>query len=244
MAIKSPPARRESERRKIGLPILGWATVYARPDASRQLCASRNGGENARYCPRRPQRPSYRNRRPMQALWRIGFIGGRSGGFARLFAACGFALFLGCAPTVEFPSQFTRKGDARAIPLQRQLLEAEMAGFARCSRCDHALTSVHVEAVPALGALPAAFRVFVVVCSNCRTALGTSIIGPAHTDSRSRFHEASTSPFGACVPFAAVTANAMASRALAYLAPKRAPSDRRRTQTVHQRVRVLLAAHD
>ena len=37
-----------------------------------------------------------------------------------------------------------------------------MAGFARCSRCDRALTSVHVEAVPALGALPAASGVFVV----------------------------------------------------------------------------------
>ena len=64
-----------------------------------------------------------------------------------------------------------------------------MAGFARCSRCNHALTSVHVEAVPALGALPAASRVLVVACPNCRAALGTSIIGPARTDARSRFHE-------------------------------------------------------
>ena len=30
-----------------------------------------------------------------------------------------------------------------------------MAGFAKCSRCNHVLTSVHVEAVPALGALNA-----------------------------------------------------------------------------------------
>jgi len=66
-----------------------------------------------------------------------------------------------------------------------------MAGFARCSRCDRALTSVHVEAVPALGALPAAFRVFVVACPNCRVPLGPSIIGPARTDARSRFHGAS-----------------------------------------------------
>ena len=67
----------------------------------------------------------------------------------------------------------------------------QMAGFARCSRCNHALTSVHVEAVPALGALPAS-RVFVVACSNCRAALGTStIVGPARTDTRSRFHDAS-----------------------------------------------------
>jgi hypothetical protein len=67
-----------------------------------------------------------------------------------------------------------------------------MAGFARCSRCDRVLTSLHVEDVPALGALPAAFRILVVACSNCRAALGTSIIGPARTDTRSRFHDAST----------------------------------------------------
>ena len=35
-----------------------------------------------------------------------------------------------------------------------------MAGFAKCSRCNRALTSVRVEAVPALGALPAS----IVVC--------------------------------------------------------------------------------
>ena len=49
---------------------------------------------------------------------------------------------------------------------------------------------------------------------------------------------------GASVPFAAATANAMASSALAYLAPEPAPSDRRRAPTVHQKVRVLLAARD
>ena len=37
-----------------------------------------------------------------------------------------------------------------------------MAGFARCSRCDHVLTSVHAEAVPALGALPAASGILVI----------------------------------------------------------------------------------
>jgi hypothetical protein len=66
-----------------------------------------------------------------------------------------------------------------------------MAGFARCSRCNHALTSLHVDAVPALGALPAGSRVLVVACPNCRTALGPSMIGPARTDTRSRFHGAS-----------------------------------------------------
>jgi hypothetical protein len=67
----------------------------------------------------------------------------------------------------------------------------QMAGFARCSRCNHALTSVHVEAVPALGALPAASKVLVVGCSNCRAPLGTSIVGLARTDARNRFHGAS-----------------------------------------------------
>ena len=50
-----------------------------------------------------------------------------------------------------------------------------MAGFEVCPRCDRALTSVHVEAVSPLRAVPAAFGVFVVACSNCRAALGTSI---------------------------------------------------------------------
>jgi hypothetical protein len=66
-----------------------------------------------------------------------------------------------------------------------------MAGFARCSRGNHVLTSVHVEAIPALGALPAGSSILVVACSNCRAALGTSIVGLARTDTRSRFHGAS-----------------------------------------------------
>jgi hypothetical protein len=66
-----------------------------------------------------------------------------------------------------------------------------MAGFARCPRCNHALTSLHVEAVPALGGLPAGSNILVVACPNCRTALGPSIIGPARTGARNRFHEAS-----------------------------------------------------
>lgn len=66
-----------------------------------------------------------------------------------------------------------------------------MAGFAKCSRCDRALTSVHVEAVPALGALPAGSRILVVACPNCRTALGASTIGPERADARSRFQGAS-----------------------------------------------------
>ena len=68
-----------------------------------------------------------------------------------------------------------------------------MAGFARCSRCNHVLTSLHVEAVPVLGALPAGSRVLVAACPNpnCRAVLGTAIIGPARTDARSRFHRAS-----------------------------------------------------
>jgi hypothetical protein len=65
-----------------------------------------------------------------------------------------------------------------------------MAGFAKCPSCNHALTSVHVEAVPVLGTLPAGSRVLVVACPNCRTALGTPT-GPARTDARSRFHDAS-----------------------------------------------------
>jgi hypothetical protein len=66
-----------------------------------------------------------------------------------------------------------------------------MAGFAKCSRCNHVLTSVRVEAVPALGALPAGSSILVVACSNCRAALGTSIVGSALTGARSRFHGAS-----------------------------------------------------
>ncbi len=66
-----------------------------------------------------------------------------------------------------------------------------MAGFAKCSRCNHVLTSAHVEDVPALGALPAGSKILVVACPNCRVALGTSTIGPARTDARSRFHGAS-----------------------------------------------------
>ena len=66
-----------------------------------------------------------------------------------------------------------------------------MAGLAKCSRCDRVLTSVHVEAVPALGALPAASRVLVVACPNhCRAVLGTSTIGPART-AGGRLHGAS-----------------------------------------------------
>jgi hypothetical protein len=84
-----------------------------------------------------------------------------------------------------------REGIARALPFDfnnRKL--RQMAGFARCSRGNHVLTSVHVEAVPAFGALPAASKVLVVACSNCRAPLGTSIVG-ARTDTRSQFHGAS-----------------------------------------------------
>ena len=66
-----------------------------------------------------------------------------------------------------------------------------MAGFARCPHCAHALTSVHVEAVPAFGALPSASSILVVACPNCRVPLGTSIIGPERTGARSAFHGAS-----------------------------------------------------
>ena len=66
-----------------------------------------------------------------------------------------------------------------------------MAGFAKCSRCNHVLTSVRVEAVTAIGALPAGSRILVVACPNCRAALGTSTIGAAPTGARSRFHGAS-----------------------------------------------------
>jgi hypothetical protein len=73
-----------------------------------------------------------------------------------------------------------------------------MAGFARCSQCDRALTSVHVEAVPAIGALPAGSNILVVACPNCRVPLGTSIMGPARTDARSRFHGASIAKTHPC----------------------------------------------
>ena len=66
-----------------------------------------------------------------------------------------------------------------------------MAGFAKCSRCNHVLTSAHVETVPALGALPAGSRILVAACPNCRMPLGTSIIGPTRTGAGSQFHEAS-----------------------------------------------------
>jgi len=65
-----------------------------------------------------------------------------------------------------------------------------MAGFVRCSQCNHVLTSLHVEAVSAIGALPAVSSILVVACPNCRAALGTSI-GAAPTGARRRFHGAS-----------------------------------------------------
>ena len=72
---------------------------------------------------------------------------------------------------------------------------------------------------------------------------------PMGSDSRTAFWKPSQKSgarrrCGTAVPFAAATANAMASSALAYLAPEPAPSGRRRAPTVHQRVRVLLAARD
>jgi hypothetical protein len=66
-----------------------------------------------------------------------------------------------------------------------------MVGFARCSRCNHALANVHVEAVPAIGALPAGSNILVIACPSCRVALGTWMIGPAPTGARSLFHGAS-----------------------------------------------------
>jgi hypothetical protein len=89
------------------------------------------------------------------------------------------------------PANLYRRATRATLFRLQQWRPRQMAGFAKCSRGNHVLTSVHVEAVPALGALPAASRVFVVACSICRAALGTSIVGPAPTDARSRFHEAS-----------------------------------------------------
>ena len=62
----------------------------------------------------------------------------------------------------------------------------QMAGFARCSRCNHVLMSLHVEAVTAIGTLPAGSEILVVACPNCRAALGAST-GAAPTGARSRF---------------------------------------------------------
>jgi hypothetical protein len=90
------------------------------------------------------------------------------------------------------------------------------------------LTSVHVEA--------AGGSILVVACPTCCAVLGTSMVGAARTDTRSRFDGASlakTHPrrrqsVGG-TGFAAVTANEMA---------------RRRATTVHQKVRGMLAARD
>ena len=95
---------------------------------------------------------------------------------------------------VQFPQPIMQEDDGRATLLSLSPMRdqsRQMAGFARCSRCNHALTSVHVEAVPALGALPAGSGIVIVACPNCRVPLGTSIMGPARTDARSRFHGAS-----------------------------------------------------
>ena len=92
----------------------------------------------------------------------------------------------------QSPRPIYKEGGASAIPFDfNNGRPRQMAGFARCPRCNHALTSLHVEAVPALGGLPAGSNILVVACPNCRTALGPSIIGPARTGARNRFHEAS-----------------------------------------------------
>ena len=91
-----------------------------------------------------------------------------------------------------------------------------MSGPAKCPSCGGRLEGVELQRLRTRGAAPTGGQPYVAPCRCC----------------------------GASVPFAAVKARAMASRALAYLAPERAPSIRRRAPTVHQRVRVLLAARD
>ena len=91
-----------------------------------------------------------------------------------------------------------------------------MHGPAKCPTCRGRLEGVEPQRLRTTGAAPTGAQLFVAPCPHC----------------------------GACVPFAAVTAKGTPSRALACLAPERAPSGRRRARTVHQRVRVLLAARD
>jgi hypothetical protein len=91
-----------------------------------------------------------------------------------------------------------------------------MSGPTKCPTCGGRLVGVELQRLRTRGATPKGAQFDVVPCPHC----------------------------GASVPFAAATANAMASRALAYLAPEPAPSGRRRDPTVHRRVRVLLAARD
>jgi hypothetical protein len=91
-----------------------------------------------------------------------------------------------------------------------------MSGPAKCPTCGGRLEGVQPQRLRTRGAAPAGAQLYVVPCPHCN----------------------------ASAPFATVTANAMASRALACLALEPAPSGRRRAPTLHQRVRVLLAARD
>src|SRR5271157_660390 len=91
-----------------------------------------------------------------------------------------------------------------------------MSGPAKCPTCGGRLEGVEPQRLRTRGAAPRGAQLCVAPCPRC----------------------------GAVVPFAALKANAMASRELAYLPSERAPSGRRRARTVHQRVRVLLAARD
>jgi endogenous inhibitor of DNA gyrase (YacG/DUF329 family) len=91
-----------------------------------------------------------------------------------------------------------------------------MSGPAKCPTCGRRLEGVQPQRLRTRGAAPAGAQLYVAPCPRCN----------------------------ASVPFATATANAMAFRALANLAPERAPSGRRRALTVHQIVRVLLAARD
>ncbi len=90
-----------------------------------------------------------------------------------------------------------------------------MSGPAKCPTCGGRLEGVELQRLRTRGAAPPGAQLCVAPCPHC----------------------------GASVPFGAVTARAMASRALADLAPERAPSGRRRAPTVHHRVRVLRAEH-
>ena len=91
-----------------------------------------------------------------------------------------------------------------------------MSGPAKCPTCGGRLEGVELQRLRTRGAAPRRAQPYVAPCPHC----------------------------GASVPFAAVTASATTSSASAYLAPERAPTGRRRAPTVHQRVRVLLAARE
>jgi hypothetical protein len=91
-----------------------------------------------------------------------------------------------------------------------------MSGTAKCPTCGGRLEGVQPQRLRTRGAVPKGAQLYVAPCPRCSVS----------------------------APFAAVKANALDAIAFTNLAPEPAPSDRRRTPTVHQRVRVLLDVRD